>query len=205
MNKLLLMDKVILKNLRFEVPVGLDAWRRFNKPQPVEITLEVQPTFNFEAAALQDDVNLCMDYGKLYKAVSRALAEFGSFPNIHVLMTQVSLMVPGFSILDIDVLLPKALLQATRGVLYRFQVDNSAPGVATATLTLTIKGIACTCIVGVNPHERLYKQSLFVDISVPMISPAVGSEPWDERPSAELHDMIQEVAEVCIHLPWSHL
>lgn len=189
------MDKVILQNLKFDLAVGLDAWRRFGKPQPVLITLEVQPTQNLEAAAAKDDVNLSIDYGKLYKSLSSALKTVESYPTIHVLMIQLSELVVDYTQLDIDILLPKALLQANGGVLYNFQIDRSAPEVATSTLSLTIKQIACSCIVGVNPHERLYKQSIFLDISVPIMGSAVGVGPLEEPYAAALHDMVHEVWE----------
>jgi dihydroneopterin aldolase len=190
------MDKVILKNLKFDIAVGLDAFRRFGKPQPVCITLEVQPSTNLEAAAAQDDVNLTMDYGKLYKAISNRLQEAPLHPTVNVLISRLAEMVPNYALLDIDIFFPKALLQATGGVLYRFQVDNSSPGVAIPSLTLSVQKIACSCIIGVNPHERFYKQSVFLDISVPHTATVLGPAAVEEHYTAELHDMTQEVVEV---------
>ncbi|KIX03347.1 dihydroneopterin aldolase [Rhinocladiella mackenziei CBS 650.93] len=189
------MDKIILKNLRLDLAVGLDAWRRWGKPQPVSITLEVQPVSNFEAAAARDDVSLSMDYGKLYKRIASGLKEVDVYPAIHVLISRLSELVSEYAQLDIEILLPKALLPANGGVLYRFQVDRSAVEVATSTLTLTIQQIACSCIIGVNPRERLYKQSLFLDISLPVMTTAVGPGQSEEPYEAALHDMVYEVAE----------
>lgn len=189
------MDKVILKDIRLELAVGLDAWRRFNKPQPVLLTLEVQPASNFEAAASKDDVNLSMDYGQLYKRIMSRLNAVESFPTVIVLLSQLSEMVTDYTTLDIDLLFPKALLQANGGVLYRLQIDKSDPEAATSNLSLTVKQIACGCIVGVNPHERLYKQSLFIDISVPIMGAAIGVGRLEEPYTASLHDMVHEVWE----------
>ncbi|KAI1616844.1 Dihydroneopterin aldolase-domain-containing protein [Exophiala viscosa] len=189
-----IMDKVILKNLKFDLAVGLDAWRRFGKPQPVSITVEVVPTSNLEAAAAQDNVNLSLDYGKLYKTLAGNLTN-GEYPTIHVLISSLAEMMPDYAFLDIDIHFPKALLLVTGGVLYRLQVDNSTPGVTTPSLTLDIKQIACACIIGVNPHERLYKQSLFIDVSIPIITTALGPKPTEAHYTAELHDMVQEIVE----------
>ncbi|EXJ86717.1 hypothetical protein A1O3_03670 [Capronia epimyces CBS 606.96] len=189
------MDKIILKNLRFDLAVGFDAWRRFGKPQPTLITLEIQPEVNFEAAAAQDNVNLSMDYGALYKKISGGLQGGEVFPTVHALISRLHTVVYNFTKLDIDILFPKALLQVNGGVLYQFQVDNSGPGVAISTLSVTVKQIACNCIVGVNPHERLYHQSLFIDVTVPLMTAALGSEPPEEPYTVALHDMVREIVE----------
>ena len=191
------MDKVILKNIRFDLVVGLDAWRRWEKPQPVALTLEVQPASNFEAAAAKDDVGLTVDYGKLYKKLSIDLLQSTSFTNIQALVDRLSALVADYHILDIDILLPKALLQAQGGVLYRSQLDRSASDFPASSLSMTIKEIACSCIIGVNAHERIYKQTLFLDISVPIVA-SVSLVPEDS--SVRLHDMVQEVVTVSCHV-----
>lgn len=190
------MDKIILKNLKFDLAVGFDAWRRYGKPQPVSVNLEIHPRSNFEAAAAQDDVSLSLDYGKLYKSIAATLANSGPHQTIHVLIDQLAQLMPEYAFLDIDILFPKALLQVNGGLLYRLQVDNSTLGVMTPSLTLDVKGIACSCIIGVNPHERLYKQSLSMDISFPVITTALGPEPTETHYTAELHDMVDEIIEV---------
>lgn len=196
------MDKVILKNLRFDLVVGLDAWRRWDKPQPVLISLEVQPTSNFEGAAAKDDVSLTMDYGKLYKKISSGLALVPQFATVQMLITQLSELVTDYLVLDIDILLPKAILRSRSGVLYRSQFDKSASEAPAFSLSMTIKQIACDCIIGVNPHERLYKQSLFFDISVPFIGPV---EPISDNAedSEKLHNMVQEVIAVSVGLSYA--
>ncbi|KAJ9612765.1 hypothetical protein H2204_014934 [Knufia peltigerae] len=189
------MDKIILKNLKFDLAVGFDAWRRYGKPQPVSVNLEIHPRSNLEAAAAQDDVSLSLDYGKLYKSIAATLANSGPHQTIHVLIDQLAQLMPEYAFLDIDILFPKALLQVNGGLLYRLQVDNSTLGVMTPSLTLDVKGIACSCIIGVNPHERLYKQSLSMDISFPVITTALGPEPTETHYTAELHDMVDEIIE----------
>ena len=194
------MDKVILKNIPFDIAVGLDAWRRFHKPQPILITIEAQPTSTLEPAAAKDDVNLSMDYGKLYKKICSSLVSLvaanpDAFPTVRSLISQLVDLVPDCGLLEIEILFPKALPQSTGGVLYRFQVDKSELEVDTSSLTLTVKQIACNCIIGVNPHERIYKQTVYVDISVPMVDPAVGVGALEEHYTAAPHDMTQTVWE----------
>src|ERR1700760_673963 len=92
----IIMDKVILKNMPFNIAVGLDQWRRFHKAQPVLITLEVQPTSTLEPAAAKDDVRLSMDYGKLYKRISASFkeADVEAFPTVHALIAHLVDLVP---------------------------------------------------------------------------------------------------------------
>ena len=192
-----IMDKVILKNMPFDLAIGLDQWRRFHKPQPVLITLEAQPTTTLEPAAAKDDVSLSMDYGKLYKRIAESLrvADPDAFPTIRALIAQLVELVPDCGVLEIEILLPKALPRSNGGILYRYQVDKAELEVDTSSLTLTVRQIACNCIVGVNPHERIYKQTVYVDISVPMLDPAVGVGALEEHYTAALHDMVHTVWE----------
>ena len=191
------MDKVILKNMPFDLAVGLDQWRRVHKPQPVLITLEAQPTSTLEPAAAKDDVSLSMDYGKLYKRISESFRRttVETFPSIQALIAQVEDQIYDCGVLSIDILLPKALPQSNGGVLYKFQVDKSEGELNTTSLSVTIKQIACNCIIGVNPHERIYKQTIYVNISVPMINPATGGAALEDNYPAGLHDMTQTVWE----------
>ena len=191
------MDKVILKNMPFDLPVGLDAWRRFHKPQPVLITMEIQPTSTLEPAAAKDDVSLSLDYGKLYKRIFESFKELDpeAFPTARALISHLVGLVHDCGLLDIEILLPKALPQRNGGVLYRFQVDKSGLEINTSSLALTVKQIACDCIIGVNPHERIYKQTVYVDISVPILNPSVGINALEDHYTAALHDMVQTVWE----------
>lgn len=196
------MDKVILKQMPFDLPVGLDAWRRFHKPQPALITLEVQLSSTLEPAASKDDVNLSLDYGKLYKRIAESLRNVDpeAFPTIRALISHLLALVhapdiPPANVIDMEILLPKALPQSLGGLLYQYQVSQPQLELETSSLALTIKQIGCNCIVGVNPHERLYKQTIYVDISVPMLDPSVGVSTLEEHYTAALHDMTQTVWE----------
>jgi FolB domain-containing protein len=191
------MDKVILKNMPFDLAIGLDQWRRFHKPQPVLITIEAQPVTTLEPAAAKDDVNLSLDYGKMYKRIASVLgdADPDTFPTVRAVISRLVDLIPDCGVIDIEILLPKALPQSLGGVLYRYQVDKSEIEADTSSLALTIKQIGCNCIVGVNPHERLYKQTVFVDISVPVVDPAVGVTAPEDHYTAALHDMVHTVWE----------
>ena len=120
------MDTVILRDLKFDLAVGLDAWRRPGKLQPVLLTINLQPRPNFEAAALQDDVNLTLDYGKLYKNV-QAIIKDKQYGNIQGLILDLAKVIEGYKLLNVDVELPKALLRVKEGLHYHLRIDRSVP------------------------------------------------------------------------------
>jgi FolB domain-containing protein len=189
------MDTVILRNLKFDIAVGRDAWRRPAKPQPVSLTLSLLPRQNFEAAALQDDVSLTLDYGKLYKAVSGAVKD-KQYGNIQGLMLELAHVIDGYKLLNVDIVLPKALLDATGGVHYHLRIDQSVPDKVEASWSVAIKALVCTCIIGVNPHERQYKQRLSVDVILGGAQPLDYSVDGQALADEGLHDLSSEIVEV---------
>jgi FolB domain-containing protein len=189
------MDKVILKNMPFDVAVGLDQWRRPGKLQPVLITVSIQPRSSLEAAAARDDVNLTLDYGKLYKKISASMrqAEPTAFSSAQALLGHLAELVPECALLEIELILPKAFPQRTGGIAYQFQTDKSQYQPGIPSLALTVKQLACTCIVGVNPPERIHKQTVYIDISVPILLAVDALENMSTSSATDIHDMVQEV------------
>lgn len=188
------MDTVILRDLKFDLVVGRDAWRRPGKPQPVLITLNLQPASSFEAAALQDDVSMTLDYGKIYKKVSAQLKD-QLYGNVQGLMLDLARCVDDYRLLGIDIVMPKAILEASTGLHYHSRVDKSSPEETEASWSVAIKGITASCIIGVNPHERQYKQRLFIDLILGG-QPLEGEVDRNELADSGLQDMVTKLVEV---------
>jgi dihydroneopterin aldolase len=189
------MDIVILRNLKFDLAIGRDAWRRPGKPQPVSITVNLLPKQTFEAAALEDDVNLTLDYGLLYKRIQANIKD-KRYGNIQGFMLDLAQVIDGYKLLNVDIVLPKALLDATGGLHYHLRVEKSAPDQVDATWSVAIKSIVCSCIVGVNPHERLFKQRLSFDIVLSGPQPLDPSVDGQAVADEGLHDMVKDIVEV---------
>ena len=189
------MDTVVLRDLKFDLAVGRDAWRRPGKPQPVSITLSILPKRNFEAAAMEDNVNLTLDYGKLYKKVSAAIKD-KQYGNIQGFMLELQDISEEYKLLNVDIVQPKALLEAAGGLHYHLRVDRSVPENVDATWSVAIKQISCSCIIGVNPHERLYKQRLLFDIILGGVHPLDSSIDPQAMADEGVHDMVRDVVEV---------
>ena len=190
------MDTVILRDLKFDLAIGRDAWRRPAKPQPVLITLNIMPKKKFEAAALEDDVNLTLDYGKLYKNVSAAIKD-KQYGNIQGFMIELASVIHDYKLLNIDIVQPKALLEATGGLHYHLRIDRSVPDNVDATWSVAIKQITCSCIIGVNPHERVHKQRLLFDVILGGVHSLDTSVDPQAMTDGAVHDMVTDIVEVC--------
>ena len=160
------MDTVFLRNLRFDLPVGTDAWHRLGKIQPVYLSVEVGFTEALRSAAASDDVSKTMDYGKLYKTLSSKLQQSGrAFADVQDLCDVVWASISADERLKIEISLPKACLRAEAGLSYNRKIEYSGDLLHVSEV-LTIKSIRCACIIGVNPCERLEKQIVIVDLCI---------------------------------------
>ena len=153
-------DRVILRRIPFSVTVGLDAWGR-HKPQPVLLSLEIP--YDFQKAAVTDDVSQTLDYGKLYKSLTNKLVDPSE--SAAELALRIRDVVQPVEFFQANVVLPKGNLRADGGLQFAFEFRaGESPGETVVMQTLSIKGIRCPCIVGVNPHEREEKQIVVVNI-----------------------------------------
>ena len=155
------MDKIILRRMPFKLSIGKDAWGR-EKPQPVFITLEAR--FDVRNAAAADDVSKTLDYGKAYKALKEKL----DVPTVSigdVIRAAADSVEPGEMSL-IEVVLPKGSLRAEGGVQFYHEIVNvqSLSYPKRYKQLLSIRGIRCACIIGVNPHEREEEQIVIVNL-----------------------------------------
>ena len=158
------MDVVVLRNLHFELAVGLDAWHRRGKPQPVLVSLEIGSGVAIQNAAAGDDVSKALDYGKLFKLIHGKLTVSNTqFRDVHALHDAVRNCIASNVCVKIEITLPKALLRAEGGLTYA-RIEEYKDDYLLPVETLSIMGIRCACIIGVNPHERIEKQVVVVDL-----------------------------------------
>ena len=183
-------DTVFLRGLNVSAVVGREAWHRPNRAQPVLLHLRVQ--HDLASAGQSDDVRQTINYGTLCKAVTEAVEcrrssgaaglEGPSFEDLAHLATEVcrtALSSGGAGVVRLAATLPDALLLADGGITLSMlgRLDPAQQQVATAprlqTLGLSVHGLAVTCIVGVNPHERLEKQRVLIDLTLADFAPEV--------------------------------
>lgn len=198
-------DKVILKGIKFDAEVGLDLWHRPGKTQPVELEVHLTPPGGLEAAAQEDNVAYTIDYGKLYKALKAAVFN-GKFESITQLYQGVRASLPETTSWFISLTLPKAILDANNGLQMTWNGQVEAGGLPSVTQALLIREIECRCIIGVNSHERLERQSLQISISIwgieNRLSPSiVAGVNMDPSPTLVYQGMVKEVVEVSMIIP----
>ena len=192
------MDVIFLRNLHFELAVGPDAWHRRGKPQPVSISLEVGSGVAIQNAAAGDDVAKALDYGKLYKLIHGKLTSSNSqFRDVHALHDAVRNCIASNVCVKVEISLLKALLRAEGGLTYsrleEYKHDSMIP-----IENLSISGIRCACIIGVNPHERLEKQTVLVDLAFTESSESAPTGAAARKvPADKYHAITTGVLEVC--------
>jgi FolB domain-containing protein len=195
------MDAVFLRNLRFELAVGIDAWHRRGKPQLVFVSLEIGSGVAIKNAAAGDDVSKALDYGKLYKLIHGKLTTSNTqFRDVHALHDAVRNCIAPNVCVKVEITLPKALLRAEDGLTYarseEYKDDYLIP-----IETLSINGISCACIIGVNPHERQDKQIVVVNLTFSEASESASSGATAQKVPVDRYQAITDsVVEVCYHL-----
>lgn len=176
--------------LPLRLAIGSDAWHRNDKPQPAVISLRIgYPSALVDRAARNDTVGPTLDYGKLYRQIEADVGktfsdEEGEYApaarTVVKLASDISTTASELvwqTFADTDPLprdelplalwhehkeivvwihLPKAILRADQGLKYRYRLD----GMSLQSHKVTIEGIRCYCIIGINPHERREKQAV---------------------------------------------
>jgi len=191
------LDTIHLRNLHTTCCIGPDAWSRPGKQQPLILTLNLQ--IDTTAAGVYDDIDNTFSYGTMCKDILSGV-ERGHFANITRLtshMAQIAEDWPGER-LRIVALAPKALLRVEGGLGKELLLEKEEilGGWCLSGWEWVIKGLKVACIIGVNPHERLEKQAVVIELRV-------SSSEEEEEPSEKLacdgawRGLVRGVCEVC--------
>lgn len=177
------LDAIHLSNISLHLPIGNDPFDRPTKPQPISLSLRIH-FHSIHRCASTDDVSHTIDYGKLYKqAIAGATAVDPPHANAAALirwvcaMTVKCLVAQGVRreglVLEINLTMPKAVKLVESGVsfegIFRPEAEDAEEKTAKdgsgGEMTVSINGIRCPCVVGVNPHERTNIQTVVVSVS----------------------------------------
>lgn len=160
-------DVIYLRNLQLSAVVGDDAWGRSGKSQPVTLSLRLHR--DTLLAGKSDDVLDTFSYGQMCKDVTAAVdgKSFVGLGAINSVVGQLAETWAGES-LECQVLLPKGLLRVEGGFGRNTVMRRYGPNDwRLLSSQWTVLRIKAACIIGVNPHERLYKQAVSIDVRVP--------------------------------------
>ena len=162
-----LIDSIYLRNLQLSAVVERDAWGRPDKTQPVLMSLRLYR--DTSRAGGSDEVGDTFSYGQMCKDVSTAIdgKTFHEFEEIIVSIGMLSNIWAGDR-LEYQVTLPKGLLRVEGGlcrdvVMQRYTMNEWR----LCSSQWTVRKIKAACIIGVNPHERLVKQAVSIDVCIP--------------------------------------
>lgn len=168
------MDTISLRNFHMTAIIGPDAWNRPDKSQPIMLTLKL--LIDTTSAGTSDEISHTFSYGHICKDAT--VLSGGHFLSVDELITNlVSIALaknwPGEG-LQISIVAPKALLRVEGGlgreVTLRKQLVES--GAAKQQIwcwerhAWLVKDLKVACIIGVNPHERLEKQQVTINLEI---------------------------------------
>ena len=164
-------DIIFLHNLHLSTVTGPDAWKRPGKKQP--LILSIRCECPLQEAGILDDITQTLSYGQICKDLTSEI-EGQDWPSIGHLVRAMPRIANGWPVRsrkELTFRLPAALLRAEGGLVVRatlewmhLQNGHAFSGWAAAG-EWAVKRLKVACIIGVNPHERLEKQDVVIDIS----------------------------------------
>lgn len=160
-------DIIHLRNLRLSAVIGGDAWFRPNQSQPIIITLQVY--IDRTPAGVSDDVNDTFNYGSMCKQVVGAIdgKSFDSIDHVVWSLGRLFHTWPG-NMVQLKVLAPKSILRVQGGMkkLCIWRRARETLDRLFESHAWVIEGLKIACIIGVNPHERLQKQIVNINLHI---------------------------------------
>ncbi|KAI4106330.1 MAG: hypothetical protein LQ339_003067 [Xanthoria mediterranea] len=195
------LDTIYLRNLNIAAVIGPDAWGRKDKVQPIILNIRIK--IDTSTSSTSDDINDTFSYGQMSKEITSQLdgKTFSNLQHLITVLTTFAAFWPGEDT-KLQALAPKALLRVEGGLEVTHSIrkkdryeENGVPQVRHVdTRSYSIKGLKLACIIGVNKHERLVKQSVNVDLRLPAIDPRTFEA--KEGPSENWRTLVNRVCEV---------
>ena len=159
-------DTVYVRNLRLAAVFERDAWGRPSKTQPVIICLQLQ--LDTSKTGSSDDILHSFSYGQICKDLTLAVdaKTFVDIDRLTNALCEAARPWPGQKI-NGQILLPKAFLRVDGGFRKHFARLKLPDGDwEVLENRWVVEGIKAACIIGINAHERLEKQTVNVDLTV---------------------------------------
>ena len=168
------MDTISLRNFHTRAIIGPDAWNRPGKSQPIVLTLRL--LINTTSAGTSDEIAHTFSYGKMHEdAILLWNARFRSIDDLtsNLVGDALANNWPGES-LQISLVAPKALLRVEGGLGRDVTLRRQWTGSGAAKKQIwgcerhswLVKNLKVACIIGVNPHERLEKQQVTINLEI---------------------------------------
>lgn len=158
-----MVDKIIVRGLKFHSCVGLDRW---GKPRPQPVILNIVIGTDVDRAGLTDDVQDTIDYSAVTKDVF-SICDAKEFHDLICLVEAVADHILGCIGVEQVSLEAEALNQfrLARSLLVRMVRNCRADDGPPLEARLTIKELCMPVIIGVNHIERQFKQNVITTLT----------------------------------------
>lgn len=198
------LDTIYLRNQKISAVIGPDAWNRAGKPQPIVLSLQLQ--IDTTSASTTDDLKNTFSYGQMCKDITAKL-DGKTFTSMEHLTSDLAGLAdhwPGET-LQLQALAPKGMLRVEGGFGRDFclrRVETQTQGRKTlnwhvASHEWVVKGLKLGCIIGVNPHERLEKQNISIDLRI-LGEPEVADYTLQTKGGFDTwRQLVKKISEVC--------
>jgi len=171
---IIMSDMIYLRNLHLNAVIGPDRWHRSGRSQPV--ILSIQLKYDLLKAAAKDDVAKTLNYGTLCQEVIEFFIDNTGTWVLHEFAFQVCRLLMDWMFkvtraeqerrVRVEILLPKGALRVEGGL----GVELLMTGTNVDSQFLTVKELKVPCIIGVNSHERVEKQTVVIDLKMNDVS-----------------------------------
>jgi dihydroneopterin aldolase / 2-amino-4-hydroxy-6-hydroxymethyldihydropteridine diphosphokinase / dihydropteroate synthase len=181
-------DLIFVENVILHTVVGLDCWQR-EKEQRVILSCSLfADTRDFHK---HDDFTKTVDYRSVYNAIKEFDGK--SYSDIFQLARNVATRFSERFHTQgglLEITLPKAIVRCEGGLKLTSGFDLAKKRLVPYTLNLS--DIKISCIIGINPHERLKKQPIVVQLKIFGKHEADDGFTWRSLPQ-----IFDEVINVC--------
>lgn len=160
-------DVIYLNELRLCGIIGEDAWDRPGRWQPIIITMNV--VIHRSSAPSIDDITLTFNYSEMYRQISGVVDRKYFHCIDHVLgsLSKLCLNWPG-QVVELTVSTPESVLRLEGGMkkVCRWRRDEQSTNRPFVDQAWFIETLKIACIVGIQPHERVEKQTVHIKIQL---------------------------------------
>lgn len=164
-------DKILITALSLPLTIGLDHWSR-SQPSPFLLSLAISTPLA-SPASIDNLPPRSINYSTTSKAIT-ALCQSQPWDSLEVCAEAIASCVLELGGDQVEVQLEASKVLA--GGKAKIIIDRAQDGIAATTEPshkndrIELTGIDVRCIIGLNSQERLEKQGVVVDVTIPLNS-----------------------------------
>jgi dihydroneopterin aldolase/2-amino-4-hydroxy-6-hydroxymethyldihydropteridine diphosphokinase/dihydropteroate synthase len=179
-------DKIVITDLSLAITISNDHWSR-PLPQPHVLNLTIiHPT---AVSGATDTLPTTINYSTAAKAVTKHVQD-RSWTSLEECAEQTAGVLRGLGAGRVGVRI--AATKVLAGGWVELEIWRGGQGREKDTIKL--REIAVRCIIGINPQERLEKQTVIVDLEAPLPVPAPDLATSTGFPHKILSDAVHDVS-----------